>query len=76
MTEVTTKRYTYRDANGRHWIHESDLDTAIILNSQENVADLGGSPDIVGWDEYAILLDEMITTVIESRVASGMDIKR
>jgi hypothetical protein len=75
MKEVTTKRYTYRDASGRHWIRQSDLDTAIIQSSQENVADLGGSPDIVGWEEYGILLDEMIIAVIENRVANGQDIR-
>lgn len=72
---MSNKRYTYRDANGRHWIAEDDLDTMIIQNAQENVADLGHNPHIIGWDEYGRHVDEMITTIIESRVADGQEIK-
>jgi len=75
MSQTHTTRYTYRDHNGRHWIDEDDLDTMIIQNAQENVCDLGGHPDIVGWDEYGRRVKEMITAIIESRIADGEDIR-
>ena len=71
----TPTRYTYIDEGGRHWINNEDLDTMIIQNAQVGVCQLGGHPDIVGWDEYGRRLNIMIVSIIEDRVANGESIR-
>ena len=71
---MNTRTY-YRDGGELHWVNNDDLDTSIIQCAQQNVADLGLTPDTIGWDEYRRVLDQMVQAGIQSRLAVGESIR-